>query len=227
MKDERPTILFGRDKFAELTQGLRTAANALKTTVGGASDVGFTQGLLHAPKTLDEARHVADGVASSFALGRETAHGAHKVKPIAQVANAISSRAAPVVNVAAKLAPASKFVATKAAPALWALDMGVQAADVYNNPEANKQNAMAMADKGVGSRMWSAVGSPVKTIAGTAQIAGDLAKTTADNYLEGNRFAKQQQQNQQKQFFGYKPPLSTDSRLAQQKQAPKTLLASR
>lgn len=176
-----------------LGRGIHTGTTA-------ASDAGFVTGgaphLMHIPKTLEEGRHVADTVASSFSMGREAMHYGNKIKPVASAMEAAGTKMAPALRVASKAAPAaapaSKFIATKAAPALWALDMGLQAKDVYENPEASKNEMMEVANQNALKRTWHAVNKPVSTIAGTAQITGDLIGTSIDNANAPER-ARQQE----------------------------------
>jgi hypothetical protein len=155
----------------------------LKTPVKDASDAGFVAATgQHGPLS------VIDGLASGATLVTEGAELAGKYIPkMAGAAEALTSN--PVVG-----------KAVTAAPYLWAANMALQAADVAQNPEANKQQIQEVSNYtgttlgGVPidpslQRAWYGVNNPVKTIAGAAQLTGDLGGTVMQNYQDEAKMA--------------------------------------
>ena len=139
-------------------------------------------------KTVTTPTSVAsDGVAVSHFGG---GHGVHQAASVIEGATSTASLAQEAYHGASKALPAVEKAiggvaeASKAAPYAWAGNMVLQGVDVAMDPAKNKADTAALADKNVLERAWEGFKSPVKTIAGTGQMLGELASLTYGNALD-------------------------------------------
>lgn len=154
----------------------------IASPVAVGSDTGFVMNTGHG-HGFHKPLSIADGLASGATLVREAGEAAGKVAPA--VSKAIANASATPAGAATGTAIGGL---AKAAPYLWAGNMALQGVDVAMNPEANKQATLQMADQGAGARAWYGLNNPIKTIAGTGQVLGDLASTTYQNYQDAKKF---------------------------------------
>jgi hypothetical protein len=129
---------------------------------------------------VHQAASVIEGATSTASLAQEAYHGASKALPAVEKAVGGVAEASKAAGGAGKLLG----MASKAAPYAWAGNMVLQGVDVAMDPAKNKADTAALADKNVLERAWEGFKSPVKTIAGTGQMLGELASLTYGNALD-------------------------------------------
>lgn len=121
-----------------------------------------------------------EGATSAASLAKDVYQGASKIMPSVNKVMGGLAEASQIAKGAGNVLGA----VSKAAPIASAGSMILQGADVIRDPAANKAATMELANKGALSRAFEGFSNPIKTIAGTGQLLGELASVTYNNSLD-------------------------------------------
>jgi hypothetical protein len=121
-----------------------------------------------------------EGATSAASLAKDVYQGASKIMPSVNKVMGGLAEASQIAKGAGNILGA----ASKAAPIASLGSMALQGIDVARDPAANKAATMDLANKGALGRAFEGFSNPVKTIAGTGQLLGELASLTYNNSLD-------------------------------------------
>jgi len=129
---------------------------------------------------LHQAFSVAEGGTGASSLLHEGRHHLSKVAPRMNNSIGAMTQSSNAAGVAGK----ALGFASKAAPFAWAGNMALQGVDVAMDPAKNLAETQQVANKGVVGRAWHGFANPIKTIAGTGQMLGELGKLNVQNSMD-------------------------------------------